>query len=151
MKDLTLHYSINGQPPVSASVHEWVGGERYGDTGNRYYAEFRGKVRGAKVGDDVDVWFTGKGHSSSGRALVKKHSRHFTYEVALNRNAEVLVIANEDYEGVNPTYPSSVTKPKYARMYVNALKAKGISAAVDRKSTRLNSSHQSVSRMPSSA
>ena len=42
----------------------------------------------------------------------------------------MLVIANEDYEGVNPTYPSSVTKPKYARMYVNALKAKGISAAV---------------------
>ena len=120
LKDLTLHYSINGGHQVAAPVHEWTGGERYGDTGNHYYAEFRGKVHGANVGDDVDVWFTGK----------DKTSKHFTYSLAQDRNADVLVISNEDYEGVNPTYPSSVTKPKYARMYVNALKAKGISAAV---------------------
>ena len=60
LKNLTLHYSINGRKPVAAPVHEWTGGERYGDTGDRYYAEFRGKVHGANVGDDVKVWFTGQ-------------------------------------------------------------------------------------------
>jgi hypothetical protein len=42
----------------------------------------------------------------------------------------VLVLANEDYTGVNPTYPPSVTAPKYAKQYTDALKAKGISSTV---------------------
>ena len=130
LRDLSLHYSINGKPPVSASVQEWMGGERYGDTGSNYYAEFRGKVQGANAGDRVDVWFTGRGKASDARALVRKRSERFTYTLAQDRDADVLVIANEDYEGVNPTYPSSVTKPKYARMYVKALNSKGISASV---------------------
>ena len=37
----------------------------------------------------------------------------------------MLVIANEDYEGVNPDYPDDVTAPKYARMYVDALEDSG--------------------------
>jgi len=130
LKDLTLHYSINGEPPVTASVTEWLGGERYGDTGNNYYAEFRGKVRGTVAGDEVKVWFSGKGQADDARTLVTKRSEHFTYTVAQDRDADVLVVANEDYEGVNPTYPSAVTKAKYARMYVRALRAKDISASV---------------------
>ena len=42
----------------------------------------------------------------------------------------VLVLANEDYEGVNPDYPPSVTAPKYADTYVAALKAQGFNASV---------------------
>jgi Immune inhibitor A-like, MAM domain len=42
----------------------------------------------------------------------------------------VLVLANEDYEGVNPDYPPSVTAPKYAATYVADLKAAGFKASV---------------------
>jgi hypothetical protein len=42
----------------------------------------------------------------------------------------VLVLANEDYEGVNPTYPASVTAPKYAEAHVAALAARGYRASV---------------------
>ena len=42
----------------------------------------------------------------------------------------MLVLANEDYEGVNPKYPPSVTAPKYADTYVAALTAQGIKASV---------------------
>ena len=38
---------------------------------------------------------------------------------------EVLVLADEDYDGVNPTYPPSVTSPKYAATYVRALRDLG--------------------------
>jgi hypothetical protein len=42
----------------------------------------------------------------------------------------VLVLANEDYEGVNPTYPPSVIRPEYARDYVAALRSQGYRASV---------------------
>ena len=42
----------------------------------------------------------------------------------------MLVIANEDYTGVNPTYPPSVTAPKYLDDHVAALAANGVDADV---------------------
>jgi hypothetical protein len=42
----------------------------------------------------------------------------------------VLVVANEDYEGVNPDYPPEVTAPKHEQAYVDALAARGIAASV---------------------
>jgi hypothetical protein len=42
----------------------------------------------------------------------------------------VLVLADEDYKGVNPTYPPGTNKPKYAQAYVDALKANKIKATV---------------------
>ncbi len=38
----------------------------------------------------------------------------------------MLVVANEDYEGVNPTYPVGTTAPKYAAMYEAAVEASGL-------------------------
>ena len=37
----------------------------------------------------------------------------------------MLVIANEDYTGVNPDYPASVTSPKYDELHVAAIRAAG--------------------------
>jgi Zinc carboxypeptidase/Immune inhibitor A peptidase M6 len=129
LKGLRLDYSINGGHVRHTGVREWKGGERYGDTGRTYYGEFRGEVRGAKVGDKVEVWFDGRRSPDGSGPRTERTSRHFTYRVA-QKPADVVVIADEDYNGVNPTYPASVTAPKYARDYVDALRAKGISAVV---------------------
>jgi hypothetical protein len=130
LKDLTLHYSINGKKPKDADVKEWKGGERYGDTGDAYYAEYRGVVTGASPGDKVKVWFTGERAGPGSSKVTRRTSPSFTYTLAKDTSAKVLVLANEDYEGVNPTYPASVTAPKYATTYTDALQAKGLSSAV---------------------
>ena len=54
-----MNYRINGGRTRVASTSEWRGGERYGDENDDYYAEFRGTVRGARPGDEVEVWFSG--------------------------------------------------------------------------------------------
>jgi hypothetical protein len=123
IKGLTLNYRINNGRTRTAHVSEWRGGERYGDEYDVWYGEFRGQVRGARAGDSVEVWFSG----------VQKHkgrvsSEHFTYELVKDASAPVLIIANEDYTGVNPTYPASVTAPKYAGEYAAALTANGVAS-----------------------
>ncbi|HSV41575.1 MAG TPA: M14 family zinc carboxypeptidase, partial [Nocardioidaceae bacterium] len=119
-----LRYRINGGPTKIAPAPLWAGGERYGDENNDYYAERRGVVKGTKAGDEVEVWFSGH------NGLRRVASRHFTYSVESNTGADVLVIANEDYTGVNPTYPPEVTGPQYADLYVDALSAAGQTADV---------------------
>jgi len=130
LKGLKLNYSINGGHVRHTGTKEWKGGERYGEAGAEYYAEFRGEVSGAKVGDKVEVWFSGRRSQTDGGPRTDRESQHFTYTLAQKSKAEVVVIANEDYEGVNPTYPGSVIAPKYAQGYVNELKSKGINAVV---------------------
>lgn len=115
-----MHYRINGGRTKVTEVKEWKGGERYGEENNTYFAEYRGKVTGQKPGDKVEVWFS---------ALTSK-SPPFTYTVKDQASAEVLIVADEDYKGVNPTYPSTVTAPKYAQQYVDALAAAGRKALV---------------------
>jgi hypothetical protein len=124
LRNLEMRFRIDGGREQRATVREWAGGERYGDEGDVYYAEFRGEVRGASVGDEVEVWFTGVRH---GRGQVT--SERFTYTVARD-GGSVLVLANEDYEGYNPGEPGAVTAPRYAQQYVDALTAAGISSAV---------------------
>jgi hypothetical protein len=121
-------------------AREWRGGERYGDENDDYYGEFRGTVRGADVGDDVEVWFLGKergkGHRKAPARGVAAHgggwerSDAFTYTVKSDSPSDVLVIANEDYTGANPTYPAGTTAPKYAEAHVAAVEAAGYSADV---------------------
>jgi hypothetical protein len=123
--NLRMHYSINGRRAYQVPVTEWRGGERYGRDGDDYYAEFRGVVRGADPGDEVRVWFTGNRPGKGQRT-----SERFTYRLAEDTRHSVLVVANEDYEGANPTYPASVTSPKYADGYVKALRAQGYRASV---------------------
>jgi Zinc carboxypeptidase len=125
IKDLRVQYRVNGGRAQSAPVHEWRGGERYGDLQDVFYAEFRGEVRGTRAGDRVEVWFTG---SKPGTGRVNSPS--FTYQVARDSKAKVLVLANEDYKGVNPTYPPGTDAPKYAQEYVRALAANGIASEV---------------------
>lgn len=122
---MRMKYRINGGRVQTARVHEWKGGERYGDGGNTYYAEFRGKVRGAEAGDKVEVWFWGVERSKG-----TIESDHFTYTVAEDSDAPVLVMANEDYNGVSPDYPDSVNAPKYTDEYTKALAANGIDTEV---------------------
>ncbi len=120
-----VRYRINGGPTKVEKITEWAGGERYGDENDDYYAELRGVVRGAGPGDDVRVWFTGV---HPGRGTVT--SEDFTYTVQSDTGDDVLVIANEDYEGVNPTYPPTVTAPKYDEDHVQAVEDAGYSVDV---------------------
>ena len=117
-----MNYKINGGRTRLSLVSEWKGGERYGGEGDVYYAEYRGSVRGADPGDSVEVWF---GAIELKRGYVE--SEHFAYTVAADSGADVLIVANEDYTGVNPTYPAGTTAPKYADDYAAALDANGIS------------------------
>ncbi|MFD0691789.1 M14 family metallopeptidase [Actinomadura fibrosa] len=119
-----LNYRINGGRVRHADVREWRGGERYGDENHLYYGEYRGKVRGQRPGDRVEVWFTG----SKGRTRVE--SRHFTYTVRDQGRADVLVVADEDYKGVNPTYPAGTNAPRYGQQYADLVKAAGHRALV---------------------
>ena len=117
-----MTYRINGGRPQFTFAPESQGGERYGDEGEVYYGEFRGTVHGARPGDTVQVQFAGL---DLRRGLVQ--SEPFTYTVAGDSGADVLVIADEDVTGVNPTYPAGTTGPKYLDDYVAALDANGIS------------------------
>ena len=121
---LRLNYRINGGRTQRVSVSEWRGGERYGDERDVYYAEFRGRVRGARAGDQVEVWFTAL--RDRNRAV---ESEHFTYAQASTTAADALILANEDYTGVNPTYPAGTAAPKYVDEYAAALDANDISHA----------------------
>ncbi|MGH8868605.1 MAG: M14 family zinc carboxypeptidase, partial [Actinomycetes bacterium] len=125
LKNMRLRYSINGGPAQTARVSEWAGGERYGDENDDYYAEFRGQVRGASPGDEVEVWFTGVNPDAS-----PVTSDSFTYTLESDTGNDVLVIANEDYTGVDPEYPASVTAPKYDETHVQALEDAGYTADV---------------------
>ena len=122
---VTMQYRINGGRTRTSTAPEWQGGERYGDESNIYYAERRGTVRGARPGDRVEVWFTGL---NLRRGFVR--SQRFTYTVQSDTGADVLVIANEDYTGVNPTYPAGTDAPKYVDEHVAAVEAAGYEADV---------------------
>ena len=128
-----MTYSVNGGKAVTTDVSEWGGGERYGFENVDYYAEYRGVVTGTKAGDSVEVWFTG---TATGKDVPKGQkagpvaSEHFTYEVAQDTGNSVLIVANEDYTGVNPTYPAGTTGPKYVDAHVAALLANGVTPDV---------------------
>ncbi|WP_211254447.1 M14 family metallopeptidase [Knoellia sinensis] len=130
LRNRNFHYRVNGGPARTAAAPEWAGGERYGDENDDYYAEFRGTVPGARAGDRVEAWFTGvetaQGNGTAGRV----ESEHMTYTVEDSTPGDVLVIADEDYKGVNPTYPAGTNAPKYAAQHVAALEAAGYDADV---------------------
>ena len=125
LRDLEMSYRINGGRVRTVSAPEWAGGERYGDENDDYYAEYRGTVRNADEGDRVQVWF-----SARERRRGAVSSSRFTYTVESDTGSDVLVVANEDYTGVNPTYPPGTAAPKYADAHVAAIEAAGYSADV---------------------
>ena len=126
---LRMNYRINNGKTKTVNASEWRGGERYGDENKRYYGEFRGEVKGARAGDRVKVWFSGEKKGKGwrhGRDDVE--SAPFTYTVKQDTNAKVLVLADEDYTGVNPTYPPGTNAPQYAAAHLAAVRAAGYSA-----------------------
>ena len=115
LTEVTLHYQVDGGAERTGPVEEWAGGERYGAEINDYYAELRGRSRGG-AGSAVEVWFTGQRPDGS----VVESERRFTYTLEQDSGNSTLVIANEDYTGVNPDYPprdrpstSTTTSPRW--------------------------------------
>lgn len=113
LKDKELNFRINGGRTHDEDLKAWKGGDVYGGEDNNWFDEYRAKVDGAKPGDKVEVWFTGRDRSGK-----QVSSEHFTYTVAERPRADVLVIAEEG------------AKAQHAQSYVDALRANGRSAAV---------------------
>ena len=120
---IELKYRIDGGRTRSDDTREWRGGERYGDTGDYWYHRMRGEVRGADPGDEVTVWFES---DKKGR-----RSDSFTYTVASDTRADVLILAAEDYTGISnfPQDPAQ-TAPKYLSYYEQALADNGVDSDV---------------------
>lgn len=106
----------------SARTYEWNGGERYGGENDVYYRPVRGVVEDVEPGDVVTVTFRGRASIRTKRPV--RESEPFTYTVEGGSDAEVLVLAYEDYDGPNPEQEADA--PKYADYYTDALEANGI-------------------------
>jgi hypothetical protein len=113
---VTLHYKVGENDEQTASTQEWKGGERYGDEGDVWYHRVRGTVTGAQPGDNVKVWFEAGG--------VK--SKAFTYHLASDDAADVLILSMENYTGGSPGYADK-SGPNYLSSYTSALQALGVS------------------------
>jgi hypothetical protein len=113
LRDKELNYRVNGGRTHDEELRPWKGGDVFGGEDNNWFDEYRAKVDGARPGDRVEVWFTGRDRSGK-----QVSSEHFTYTVAERPRADVLVIAEEG------------AKAQYAQTYVDALRANGRSAAV---------------------
>ncbi|GHC64251.1 M14 family metallopeptidase [Streptomyces flavofungini] len=114
VRDKKLNYRVNGGRKHDDGLKAWKGGETYGGEDNLHFDQYRADVEGARAGDKVEVWFTGRDKKGKGRT----ESEHFTYTVAERPKASVLVVAEEGA-------PATQTQK-----YVDALKANGRSAAV---------------------
>lgn len=118
LKNVQMHYIVNGGRPQTVAVKEWRGGERYGKTHNDYYAELRGTVTGTRPGDQVEVWFTARKPKVGPVA-----SERFTYRVHNDIGGDVLVLAVEDVTGASPAQTG--TSAKYADEVAASLTAAG--------------------------
>ena len=128
IRNVHMEYRINGGRVTKVQTREWAGGERYGFENDDYYAEFRGIVSGAREGDEVEVWFSGVSVDRDERGRVT--SAPFTYTVAQDTGNAVLILANEDYTGVNPEESPTGTGPKYVDEHVAAFAANGVTPDV---------------------
>jgi murein tripeptide amidase MpaA len=113
---VSMKFKVNGGTTLVVPTKDYAGGERYYKEPGVYYHRVRGMVSGTKPGDSVEVWFTAGG----------KASAHFTYSAAVESNKPVLILANEDYSGVQPN-AAPVAGPSYLQYYTAALDAAGVS------------------------
>ena len=112
----SMKFKINGGPTLVVPTTDYAGGERYYKDPGVYYKRVRGVVSGTSPGDSVEVWFTAGG----------KASAHFTYTAAVESNKPVLILANEDWSGVQPNAAGALTGPQYLDYYRSALAAAGV-------------------------
>jgi hypothetical protein len=124
LRDVTLRYRVNGGRVKSASTRVWNGGERYGDTNDKYFAERRGTVPRARRGDSVTVWFSAR---KNGKAIA---SRSFTYAVSNDIGGDVLVLAAEDVTGISPAATDGAVSARYAGVHAAALRHAGYTSDV---------------------
>ncbi len=113
---VSMKFKINGGPTLVVPTEDYAGGERYYKDPGVYYKRVRGVVSGTSVGDSVEVWFTAGGESS----------QHFTYSAAVESSKPVLILANEDWSGVQPNAAGELTGPEYLDYYRDALDAAGV-------------------------
>jgi Zinc carboxypeptidase/Immune inhibitor A peptidase M6 len=125
LRSLLLHYSINGGAPVDSEMTEWQGGERYGDTHDDYYGEFRATIT-AQPGDEVEVWFTGRNQGVGAGTPVE--TEPFTYTVHDDIGGDVLILAAEDVTGISPV--QGLTSAQFDDEYASSLEAAGYSSDV---------------------
>ena len=102
---VSMKFKINGGPTLVVPTTNYAGGERYYKDPGVYYKRVRGMVSGTSTGDTVEVWFTAGGKSSA----------HFTYTAAVESTKPVLILANEDWSGVQPNAAGALTGPQYLR------------------------------------
>jgi hypothetical protein len=119
VKSVTLRYRVNGGRAQSVATREWNGGERYGGTNDRFFAERRGVVPKAKRGDKVTAWFTGR----KGRTTVS--STPFTYQVSTDIGGDVLILAAEDVTGISPAATDGAVSARYADEHAASLRKAG--------------------------
>jgi hypothetical protein len=110
-----MHFRINHKRQRTVRTVGYHGGQQYFKDPGVYYHRVRGLVRGTKPGDDVKVWFTAGGEKS----------KPFSYHADVETKHPVLILANEDYSGVNPN-PVPEAGPKYLSFYKAALNAAGV-------------------------
>jgi hypothetical protein len=110
-----LNFEINGVAGVPLPTTESGDGERFGGNNayNAYYHYLRGEIPGLSVGDEVEYWFTAGASNSP----------HATFEVVEDADADVLVVAAEDYTGASPLQDPN--GPHYLSFYEDALAANG--------------------------
>jgi murein tripeptide amidase MpaA len=113
--EVEMRYSINEGPTRVVPTAEYRGGERYFKEDGVYYHRVRGFVVGTKPGDSVRVWFAAGG----------KESGAFTYSATRETDDPVLILANEDYSGVQPN-AAPIEGPTYLDYYTAALDAAGV-------------------------
>ena len=126
LQNIRVNYRINGGRVRTDPVHEWEGGERYGDTNDDYYAEFRATID-ANVGDSVQVWFSGRNVVRPDRSIVAQ-TPPFTYTVHNDIDGRVLILAAEDVTGLSPV--QGVTAAQFADEYASSLTAAGYTSDV---------------------
>jgi len=114
---VTLHYRIDGGSEQTAPTSESPDGARFGGNNayDEYYHYLRGSIAGLSVDDGVEYWFTGGGAASD----------HATFEVVEDVDADVLIVAAEDYTGRSPDQDPN--GPHYLSFYEDALTANEVS------------------------
>jgi Zinc carboxypeptidase/Immune inhibitor A peptidase M6 len=126
LQNIKVNYTINGGRVRTNPVQEWQGGERYGDTHDDYYAEYRSTIQ-ANAGDVVEVWFTGRNVTRPGPSPTVD-TDPFTYTVHDDIGGDVLILAAEDVTGLSPA--QGLTAAQYVDEYASSLTAAGYSSDV---------------------
>jgi hypothetical protein len=113
----TVNWQVNDGAVQSAPLSEYEGGTKYGKPGV-YYHRLRGQVTGFDAGDQVRVWFSAGGLSSSA----------FTFGAVNKTAGDVLVLAAEDYTGNSNVFGKGPHDgPQYLDYYRDALQKLGVS------------------------